>query len=64
MNQNLYDVRTYRYEDENTGKQKFMKVTYSIVVKDGIVQNVFNEYNRSVERNSEAFEYYTRKFSN
>jgi hypothetical protein len=59
---NLVDTRVYHYEDEN-GKQRNMKVKYSIVMKEDTVVNVFNEYNNSVEKNSNVFEYYSHKFN-
>jgi hypothetical protein len=63
MTQNLLDKRSYNYTDEQ-GIRRNLKVTYSIVLKNGVVQNVFNEFNNSVERNSEVFEYFSNKFNN
>jgi hypothetical protein len=59
---NLIDTFTYHYEDEQ-GKQRHLKVKYSIVLKNDKVKNVFNEYNNSVEKNSEVFEYYSNYFN-
>jgi hypothetical protein len=63
MTQNLVETRTYRYEDESTGKQKTMKVNYRINLRAGRVTHVFNEFNNSVNTNSEVFEYFSSKFN-
>lgn len=59
---NLVDVRTYKYENE-IGVLEHHAVKYLITLRNGTVENVFNEYHKSVEKNSEVFEYYSNKFN-
>lgn len=60
----MTESRIYKHTDEETGKTHFTKVTYSIVMKDGVVTHVFNEYHHSVTKNSEVFEYFSNKYNN
>jgi hypothetical protein len=61
MEEILRETRIYPYQEN--GKHLQMKVDYKIVKKDGIVQDVFNEYNHTVNKNSEVFEFYSNKFN-
>lgn len=54
--------RTYTSLDEQ-GVENTMQTKYEVVMLDGVVQNVFNEYGNSVTKSSEVFEYYSQKLN-
>lgn len=62
----IKDVFIYKHETDK-GKPKYIRAEYSIVLKNGKVQNVFNDvfgdWGHSVDKNSEIFEYYSNKYN-
>lgn len=62
----MYEVltqeRIYTSLDEQ-GVQNTMQTQYDVVLLDGVVENVFNEYGSSVIKESEVFEFYSNKLN-
>lgn len=54
-------ARFYSFFDEN-GKERFKKVEYTLVYKNGILSKVFNEHSCSIMEDSECFEYFKEKY--
>jgi hypothetical protein len=61
------DVRTYKFDDENTGRTKSVKIKYTILMRDNKVFKVFNDafngWGHSALPTSEIFEYYSKRFN-
>ena len=62
VNQEIIDIRTYRYEDEQ-GKLRHQKVKYSIMMKKNKVVSVINEYSNTIDNRSECFQHYSKLFN-
>ncbi len=63
MIQNFHDIRTYKFHNDETGRNEIHKLKYTVIVRNGKVENVVNENNYTVNKNSEVFEYYSLKFN-
>lgn len=50
-------LREYSYIDENTGKNRIMKVNYTLFVEKDSIVDIRNEYGFSIEKNSECWDY-------
>jgi len=55
------DYRTYKSINDN-GIIEFMKVKYSIVIKNDKIYKIFNEHNHSIMPNSETFLFFKNKY--
>ena len=51
---------TREYPDfDRDGKEKVLKVTYTIFKQNGVIKDIRNEYGCSIEKNSECWEFIT-----
>lgn len=58
----LTDIRSFKYENEH-GRTLTQTVKYEIQFDgNGKVENVWNEFNNSISKTSEVFNYYKTKF--
>lgn len=56
------ESRYYKYIDEK-GKERFKKVTYTLYFSNNSLVDVRNEYNHSVEKESECWSFFKNKYS-
>jgi hypothetical protein len=52
--------RKFTFQSE--GKIKWFSVNYTVHFKNGIIDDIRNDYNHSVEKNSECWDYFQGLF--
>ena len=67
MKQQFQDIRTYKFNNPDTGRFEIFKHKYHIMVFNGKVETVYNttfgDWGHSVKKSSDTFEYYSRKYN-
>lgn len=58
----ITEDRAYRGKNEN-GEKEIIRTKYHIEVENNVVINVLNEDYFAVEKNSEVFAFYSKKFN-
>lgn len=57
----IKENRTYYDRDPKTREKILTKLQYTVQVQDGVVVDVINQSGDTVMRNSEVFEFYSKK---
>ena len=57
----INDTRAYKFENEH-GRMQVQNVKYSVHLNGkGRIEYILNEFNNTIEKTSEVFEYYSKK---
>lgn len=57
-------VREYPDFDKETGKDKVLKVKYSVTLKNNLIKDIRNEYGFSIKEGSDCWDFITNNLNN